>query len=197
VFLLFFFAILIIRNKRDPISILHDIVIIRFTAISGISYDIIWQRKEILCNSVQERDKGSRIRRIRKHIISKGILPLGCHLYIVAGFKLAILHIVVFHAHERGILIRFGVAVSITKDGHVILVFLRSRNEIAKIFPILFWLFTRYTQFFSFRHIVTCVNFSVIFLNFIVQSFNDLRHLIDGQTFRIFSFNGRDNLFIQ
>ena len=73
----------------------------------------------------KEIRKRCRIRRIPVHLHVHDILVLCRYLYIVARFRLSVVHRVLLHAHERGIGIRLGITVSGAEGFEMLLIFLQ------------------------------------------------------------------------
>ena len=55
-------------------------------------------------------------------------LVFGTHLDVVACLQLTIPHVVFFHAHEGGIMIRFGIAVASRQNRSLLLILLHPRQ---------------------------------------------------------------------
>ncbi|MED1563707.1 hypothetical protein P4U44_17725, partial [Alkalihalobacillus alcalophilus] len=67
-------------------------------------------------------------------IISERKLIFGGDLNIVPWFELAILHIVVFHPHKRGIDICFGITVSLAKKPLILILLTLALHNNHQIF---------------------------------------------------------------
>ena len=66
-------------------------------------------------------------------------LVFSSDLDIVTGFKLAILHMVFFHAHKGSVRIRFTITVSIPQNFLMSLVLLKKREQICEAAELLFY----------------------------------------------------------
>ena len=65
------------------------------------------------------------------HIVSVGAdvvaddeLLRGRHIHIVSGLELPVSHVILFHVHKRGVMIRFAITVPISADMQILCVLL-------------------------------------------------------------------------
>src|SRR5690606_14251621 len=106
------------------------------------------------------RNKTTSIRRTLMDGVKQNKLVLSSHLYIITRFELTIFHVVFFHAHKSGILIRFGKAVALTTNFGLNSIFGQSRNKvIANLFNILFQFCLFFPYNFASGRIILLFNF--------------------------------------
>ncbi|EMR04844.1 hypothetical protein C772_03228 [Bhargavaea cecembensis DSE10] len=132
--LLFFYVSAIWNDKfsfRFVISVFHKILVVFFASVSRIGDNAFRHRKIGLPKGLQVRNQATGISRALVDGIEEDKLVLGGHLNVVARFELAVFHMVVLHSHERGVRIRFRIAVPvIPADIKLNGIFFFARNEI-------------------------------------------------------------------
>ena len=67
----------------------------------------------------EKRDQCFRIRRVRKHPNSHYIFARYGQLQVVCRLQLPVPHVVFFHPHKRGVMVRFGIAVPFSQYGQM------------------------------------------------------------------------------
>ena len=77
----------------------------------------------LFLHALHQRKQSLRVIQITGYIYTYDVFCFNPELYIISRFQLSVLHMVVFHPHERSAVICLGIAVPLSKDFHVFSVF--------------------------------------------------------------------------
>lgn len=90
------------------------IVVVFLAFVAGIYHNPFYRM--LLAQLFQKRDEGFGICPICGDVISYNILADRCHIHVIPGLWLPVLHVVFLHVHKGCVRVCFAVAVPITAD---------------------------------------------------------------------------------
>ena len=92
----------------------YDHGVIFNTFVAGIYHNPLYRVS--LTQLFQKWDEGFGIRPVCGDIISNHVLADRCHIHVIPGLSLPVLHVVFLHVHKGRVRIGFAVAVPISTD---------------------------------------------------------------------------------
>ena len=93
-----------------------QVLVVFFGAITGIGGELIGQGLIGFFEALKVWDQRAGIGRVLMERVVKDELVMGGDLQVVAGFELAVFHVVFLHSHEGCICIGLGEGVALTQD---------------------------------------------------------------------------------
>src|SRR5690606_3106603 len=98
------------------------------------------------------RYKTTSVRRTLMDGIKQDKLVLSRHLNVITWFELSVFHMIFFHTHKGSVSIRFRIAVTVTENLFLFLVFCHARNIVFFYFLYRFLDLSTFTShFFTYR----------------------------------------------
>ncbi len=192
-FLLLFLPVHRMRDQRLAPAALEDVRVVLLAPVPGIGDDVGGQVEEGF-DLVEERDQRFRVGRVRIDVIGERVLTFGCDLDVVARFQLTVLHVILFHTHERRITVGLRIAVACAEDDHVFLVSTFPGREVDGLFAEMAGLLPLRTQSFPFLDVRRRGDLLVDGLDRFLESRHDVFQLLDRERVRALPFDLRDDL---
>ncbi|KOH46235.1 hypothetical protein NC99_09490 [Sunxiuqinia dokdonensis] len=115
---------IVVFYKGLNFIIFHEHIVF-FAAITGIGNDCLGCATVALLPAFKKRDHRERIGWVCEKIKMCNKLVFGTDLQVVGRFQLPVLHVVIFHPHEGGRWVSFGITVPATQGFKVVFIFLQ------------------------------------------------------------------------
>lgn len=104
---------IVVRLNKSGLPICFEPAVVGKVLITGICNDFLILLSVFPLHIAEKRDECAKIYPVAKHANARYKSAVDCKLDIVSGLYLAVVHIIVFHVHERCIRVSLGITVSL------------------------------------------------------------------------------------